>query len=261
VFGLAHLLGISLMPRIRNWKDLKLFRPDPNVHYTHLESLFSEPIEWSLIETHLPDMIRVALSIKAGKITPSTILRKLGAYSRKNKLYQAFQELGRVIRTHFLLHYLDDAELRSTIQAATNKSEAFNGFAKWAFFGGEGVITHNRRAEQRKCIKFNHLIANCLIFYNVQVISDVLHQLTQEGIELDEQVVAALSPYVCQHINRFGRYQLDLTQSPPPLNYDIQVITKRSKKRTTTNMVAAISPKKAKPKRKKKTAVRQMKLL
>lgn len=43
---------------------------------------------------------RVALSIKAGKITPSTILRKLGAYSRKNKLYQAFQELGRVIRTH-----------------------------------------------------------------------------------------------------------------------------------------------------------------
>jgi hypothetical protein len=81
------------------------------------------------------------------------------------------------------------------------------------------------------------------------------------GIELDEQVVAALSPYLCQHINRFGRYQLDLTQSPPPLNYDIQVITKRSKKRTTTNRVAAISPKKAKPKRKKKNPVRQMKLL
>src|SRR5947209_15837135 len=172
-------------------------------------------------------MIRVALSIKAGKITPSTILRKLGTYSRKNKLYQAFQELGRVIRTHFLLHYLGDPELRSTIQSATNKSEAFNGFAKWAFFGGEGVITHNRRVEQRKCIKFNHLIANCLIFYNVQVISDVLHQLNQEGIEFDEQVVAALSPYVCQHINRFGRYQLDLTQPPPSLNYDIRIITKR----------------------------------
>ena len=78
--------------------------------------------------------------------------------------------------------------------------------------------------------KFNHLIANCLIFYNVQVISDVLHQLNQERIELDEQVVAALSPYVCQHINRFGRYQLDLTQSPLPLNYDLQVITSLEKK-------------------------------
>ena len=27
VFGLAHLLGINLMPRIRNWKDLTLYRP------------------------------------------------------------------------------------------------------------------------------------------------------------------------------------------------------------------------------------------
>jgi Tn3 transposase DDE domain len=96
---------------------------------------------------------------------------------------------------------------------------------------------------------------------NVQVISDVLHQLNQERIELDEQVMAALSPYLCQHINRFGRYQLDLTQPPPPLNYDLQVITKRSKKRTMGSQVAFASPKKAKPKRQKKNAVRQMKLL
>lgn len=271
VFGLAHLLGISLMPRIRNWRDLKLFRPDPDVHYTHLDSLFSEPIDWRLIETHVPDLLRVALSIKAGKITPSTILRKLGAYSRRNKLYQAFQELGRVIRTHFLLHYLDDADVRSTIQAATNKSEAFNGFAKWAFFGGEGVIPHNRRAEQRKCIKFNHLIANCLIFYNVQVITDILHQLTEEGMEIEEQAVAALSPYLSQHINRFGRYHLDLTQQPPPLNYDLQIVTRRSQKRTLPTLltgrgsVIASSPaganKTARPKHNKKRLVHQLKLL
>jgi hypothetical protein len=74
-------------------------------------------------------------------------------------------------------------------------------------------------------------------------------------------VVAVLSPYLCQHINRFGRYQLDLTQPPPPLNFDVQVITRRSKKRTAATMVTAISPKKVKPKRKKKNAVRQMKLL
>jgi hypothetical protein len=42
---------------------------------------------------------------------------------------------------------------------------------------------------------------------------------------------------------------------------DIQVITKRPKKRTTTKLVTAISSKKAKPKRKKESAVRQMKLL
>lgn len=91
-----------------------------------------------------------------------------------------------MIRTHFLMQYLADPELRSTIQSATNKSEAFNGFARWAFFGGEGVITHNRRIEQRKCVKFNHLVANCLIFYNVHVISEALQKLNQEGAEIGE---------------------------------------------------------------------------
>ena len=162
--------------------------------------------------------------------------------------------------THFLLHYLGDAELRSTIQSATNKSEAFNAFAKWAFFGGEGVITHNRRIEQRKCIKFNHLVANCLIFYNVHAISKVLEQLNQEGADLDEQAVGALSPYLRQHINRFGQYQLDVMQPPPALNYDIQVITSSSKKGKVTRMVESASQKRAKQKRKRTKIARQMKL-
>jgi len=60
-------------------------------------------------------MMRVAVSIKAGRMTPSTILRRLGSESTKNKLYFAFRELGRVIRTLFLLKYLNDPELRRTI--------------------------------------------------------------------------------------------------------------------------------------------------
>lgn len=75
-------------------------------------------------------MLRVALSVQAGKLTPSTLLHRLGTYSHKNKLFQAFRELGRVVRTAFFLEYLTDAQLRSIIQGATNKSEAFNGFAK-----------------------------------------------------------------------------------------------------------------------------------
>nr|WP_262421556.1 transposase [Paraburkholderia sp. UCT31] len=48
--------------------------------------------------------------------------------------------LGRVIRTLFLLKYLNEPDLRRTIHAATNKSEQFNDFAQWLMFGG-GRIT------------------------------------------------------------------------------------------------------------------------
>ena len=59
-------------------------------------------MDWDLIRNHLRGMLRVAVSIKSGRITPSTILRRLETDSRKNKLYLAFRELGRVVRTGFL---------------------------------------------------------------------------------------------------------------------------------------------------------------
>jgi TnpA family transposase len=42
VFALAHLLGINLMPRIRNWKDLKFYRADKDTQYHHIDQLFSD---------------------------------------------------------------------------------------------------------------------------------------------------------------------------------------------------------------------------
>ena len=75
------------MPSIRNWQDLHLFRPGAGHAYTHIDALFSGSIDWTLIAEHLPDMLRVALSIKAGRLLPSAILRRLGTYSPKNRLY------------------------------------------------------------------------------------------------------------------------------------------------------------------------------
>lgn len=222
VFGLAHLLGINLMPRIRNIKDLVFFRADRSDQYEHIGSLFRGTIDWALIERHLKDMLRVVISIKAGKIAPSTILRRLGTASRKNKLYYAFRELGRVIRTQFLLKYINDAELRKTINAATVKSEEFNDFVKWLFFGGDGIISENIRHEQRKVVKYNHLVANMVILHNVHGMSRILKGLQAKGHVLTEEILRGMAPYRREHINRFGEYPLDLDREAEPINYKIE---------------------------------------
>jgi TnpA family transposase len=222
IFGLAHLLGIQLMPRIRNWKELHLYRPDPAHRYGHIDALFTGQIDWTLIETMLPDMLRVAVSIRAGRMAPSAILNRLSTYSRKNRLYFAFRELGRVIRTVFLLRYLSDADLRRKIQGATNKSELFNKFAQWVFFGGGGIIAESVRDEQRKIIKYNHLIANLLIFHTLVGMTQVFDQAIQQEAVVPEAALAAISPYQTEHINRFGHYILDLNRSPNPLPFPIQ---------------------------------------
>jgi TnpA family transposase len=87
IFGLAYLLGIQLMPRIRNWKDQKFFRSSKDEKYEHINDLFKGTVDWELIETMLPDMLRVVVSIKTGAILPSDILQRMNSHSRKNRLY------------------------------------------------------------------------------------------------------------------------------------------------------------------------------
>lgn len=69
--------------------------------------------------------------------------------------------------------------------------------------------------------KYNHLVANCLIFYNVLEISRFLNKLIQEGHAVDEAAIAALSPYLTHHVNRFGHYCLDLERCPPAIDGDV----------------------------------------
>lgn len=224
VFALSYLLGIQLMPRIRNWQDLIFYRPDKETVYKHIDSLFKDSINWELLRTHWTDLMQVVLSIYTGKISSAAILRKLGNYSRKNRLYKAFRELGRVIRTIFLLEYISDGKLRRQITAATNKVEAYHGFSKWFFFGGDSIINSNDREEMEKRIKYNDLVANAVIFQNVVDLTEVFQQLQTEGYFLDKEDVSALSPYLTSHIKRFGDYFLDLTQTPTQLD-DLMVLT------------------------------------
>ena len=220
VFGLAYLLGIKLMPRIRNWKDLRFFRLSKDTRYRHIDNLFSETIDWDLIETHWQDLLQVVLSVKAGTVSSALLLRRLGTYSRRNRLYQAFSELGRVIRTAFLLEYLSSAQLREQITASTNKVEAYHRFAKWLFFGGEGLLLEVHPDEQEKRLKYNHLLTNAVAIQNVIDLTRAVRQLMAEGYPVKREDLAALSPYQTRHIKRFGDYMFTVT-APEPFDADL----------------------------------------
>lgn len=222
LFGVASLLAITIMPRIKQFKHLNYYKASANDHYDNINELFTEkPIDWELIETHYHDMLRVAISIQKGKIKASTVLHKLCSKSRKNKLYFAFRELGRVERSIFLLNYINDPEMRRMIQAATCKSEEFNQFISWIRFGGGGVISDNMRPNQRKIIRFNHLLANMLIFHTVVYQTKGINKLRAAGIEIPDEVLPGISPYWTEHLNRFGTFHLDMQKIKAEIEYDL----------------------------------------
>ena len=216
VFGLTCLLGINLFPRMRNWNDVIFYRPSRQSRYKHIDALFGGVIDWALIEAHYRDMMQVILSIQAGTVLPSMLLRKLGCHNRKNRLSKAFRELGRVVRTHFLLRYISEVEFRQTIRAETTKIESCNAFLDWIGFGGS-VIKSGDPVEQNKQIKYMNLVANAIMLHNVVDLTDIIESLVADGYPITRKHVACLSPNAREHIRRFGGYFLEMEQLPEPL--------------------------------------------
>lgn len=199
------------MPRIRNWKDLKFHRPSKKTRYKHIDSLFKDTVDWQLIEKHWQDMLQVVLSIKAGKISSSVLLRKLGSYSKRNKLCLALRELGYVIRTLFLLDYVSDVEFREEITAQTNKVESYNGFTEWLSFGNPyTIVASNDPDEHEKAVKYNDIIANAVMFHNVLDMSNAILELHEEGYQVDKKGLGSTSPLLTDHLNRFGKYVVNM---------------------------------------------------
>jgi TnpA family transposase len=165
-----------------------------------------------VIREHYRDMLRIAVSISEGKVSASTIIRRLGSKGIRNTLYYAFRELGRVVRTQFLLQYVSDVELRETVQAATCKSEEFNNFVQWVFFYTNGQIQENLRYAQDKVISYNHLVANLVILHNVNAMSKAINRLKKKGVEITPEMMSGLSPYRNEHINLLGDYSINMSK-------------------------------------------------
>ena len=211
------MLGIKLMPRMRGLGDVTFYRPAKGTRYAHIDALFTGDIDWDLIATHARDMIQVVLSIQAGRVMPSMLLRKLGTYNRRSLLYRAFRELGRVERTLFLLRFFSSIEVRRVIRAETTKIEAYNDFLDWVSFGGP-VIKSGDPVEQEKQLKYASLVANAIMLSNVADLSTVIAGMARDGHPVTPALVASLNPYGRRHILRFGQYALDMADLPPPLD-------------------------------------------
>lgn len=82
---------------------------------------------------------------------------------------------------------------------------------------GADLLSQGTRDEQRKFIKYNHLIANLLAFHTLVSMTRALQQIQQAGHPIDPAALATFSPYGTEQYNRFGSYALNPNRLPEPL--------------------------------------------
>lgn len=160
-----------------------------------------------MIEQNWDEILRFIATIKAKKTTTSQLLHRLSSYSKQHKLYQALKEFGRIIKTDFLLQYIDKVELRQKIEKQLNKVENTNKFSKAVFFGNNQEFQFATKDEQNIANNCKRLIQNCVILWNYLYI-DKKWQETENQKEKDEiiKILKNSSIVHWSHINFYGEY-------------------------------------------------------
>jgi TnpA family transposase len=125
--------------------------------------------------------MQVVLSIQAGHLASPTLLRKLSYGGARNHLFAAAHEVGRAVPTIFLLKWISKLQPRQEVTANTNKIESYNGFAKWFPL----AAPENDLVEQQKRLRYNDLVAVCVILQNTVDMMKSLEDLTAEGQGID----------------------------------------------------------------------------
>jgi TnpA family transposase len=207
VFALFDLLGLQFAPRIRDLGDQRLYRLDRTTRYPHVDPLVTGTIDQDRIRERWDDLLRVAGSLKLGWVTASLLISKLQAAPRQNTLARALQEYGRLVKTLFILRYLDSADYRRRIGVQLNKGEALHALRRFLFFGNEGQLRRRQEEELANQAACLNLVTNAVIAWNTVYMAATIECLRSEGTPIEEGVLAHLSPARHEHINPYGKYQ------------------------------------------------------
>ena len=212
VFGLFWLLGYQFSPRLADAGEAVFWRTDKAADYGVLNELARGHVNIHRIEQHWDDMMRVAGSLKLGRVQASELIRTLLKSERPSSLARAIIEAGRINKTLYLLNYIDDEDYRRRILTQLNRGEGRHGVARAICHGQRGEIRKRYREGQEDQLGALGLVTNAVVLWNTIYMQAALDHLQQQPMEVREEDESRLSPLVHGHINVLGDYSFKLAE-------------------------------------------------
>ena len=215
-FALMHLLGVRFAPRIPNLADRRLYAFGPASTWPTLAPFIAGRPEEKLIAAHWDDVLRLAASVRTGRVSASLMLRRLGAYPRQNGLALALREVGRIERTLYTLDWLEQPQLRRQATAELNKGESRNALARAVCFHRLGRLRDRTAELQQHRASGLALVTAAIALWNTVYLGRAVDALRRGGEEVPDALLAHVAPLGWQHINLTGDYLWGADASPGP---------------------------------------------
>jgi TnpA family transposase len=210
IFGIFWLLGYQFSPRIADIGGTRFWRIDPTADYGPLDKLASHKVKTGIIAEHWDDLLRLAGSLKLGLVQAGGLMRTLQTNDRPTRLARALEELGRIVKTLYLLAYIDDEAYRRRILNQLNRGEGRHRLARVVFHGKRGELRQRYREGQEGQLGALGLVVNAIVLWNTIYMDAALEQLRAESFDFRDDDVTRLSPLAHEHINMLGRYTFTL---------------------------------------------------
>jgi TnpA family transposase len=214
VFGLFRLLGYRFSPRLADIGGTRFWRLDAQADYGELNALARQRVVLNRIATHWDDLLRLAGSLKLGRVPATGIMRTLQVGDRPTQLALALAEFGRIEKTLHALNYIDDENRRRATLLQLNRTEGRHSLARDVFHGKRGELRQRYREGQEDQLGALGLVVNIIVLWNTIYMDAALTQLRQEGYPVRDEEVARLSPFIHErHINLLGRYSFAVPEA------------------------------------------------
>ena len=210
-FALLPLFGYQFAPRYRDFRrkiESGLYSFKPTGDYAGLPLKPIRRVKENLVISEWPNIERILLSLALKTTTQSVIVSKLSVYRRQNRTKQALWEFDNIIKSLYLLDYVDSPALRRNVQKALNRGEAYHQLRRAIAYAHGGRFRVRSQSEQDLWNECARLIANAVVHYNGIILSEVLQSLEKQGNQASAHPLKTVSPLAWQHINFYGRYRL-----------------------------------------------------
>jgi len=226
-FFILFVFGYQFAPRYRDLHK-RMTSLIGFHHPSHYAEYLIKPARKTLdalIVKEWPNIQRILASLAQKDVTQATIVRKLSSYSRQNQTKKALWELDHIRQTIHILDFIDDLELRQSVQKALNRGEAYHRMRRAISYVNAGKFRVKTEAEQQIWNECSRLIANAIIYYNTLLLSRVYeHKLAandQDAIE----ILKGISPVAWRNVNLIGNFDFATGTSP----VDIEALAERYK--------------------------------
>jgi TnpA family transposase len=217
VFAMSHLLGNSFAPRIKDIDSIALVSFSTTIKELEEKGYGIKPTYYAntdSIENGWDDILRLAATIKLREHKLSTIIKRLSSYAKQHPLLNSIKAFGRIVKSLFILNYINDVELRQKIEKQLNKGEFANRFASALTFINNQEIVQSLQEDQEIAAMCRLILQNIIILWNYTELTKLIMRSDKER---QQEILANLiqgSIMAWGHVNLLGLYDFrDLTSA------------------------------------------------